>query len=556
MSLRSADSWPAPHVGRQSSRLDEVLRAGAAHAVETGVSVSPARVELARLRMESATAELERAERELKSQRANMKRFNYGPIVMKEQTYFLKEKEAALKMAKRVHEEADADRRTVASLSVSKLGRAEALKVAQSRLAEITAEQQKAQPAYDAAMARVHALARKITPETKPEIDRLYHEAVLLKIPLDALARAKTLAEAAVVAAGGVQGNAQAPASAGTTPVQSESDPLPGIKMLNDALSKRARLKAIQRKIEEANAAALKDPKGVLMQQWRDMPIEPQLRYQVVLRFSSNERWRAINKLFSNVNPNVLGHGRDQTEKGDYNTLTPVGVFDIHYGTVNPRRDLYLAERDVMSLEDGCNEYGKPFECVRTDKPLAGIAKNAHFPALNNQINEKLLLHGTKVSSIPLILGGGFERRYGVAEAYGPANYQAEDPGKPDQYVVSDGYEDFNNRLGLDVSQYGSPKTYYMLVSRTLLGCANHVKSGGGKKDINGKNTYDDKQLFRLPYDSVIVEHGSTLRGGYNTGSHYREFLVQDNDRILPVMLVAYVREKKQREFNPEVVGC
>jgi len=36
MSLRSETAWSAPRVGRQSSRLDEVLRAGQAHAVSTG----------------------------------------------------------------------------------------------------------------------------------------------------------------------------------------------------------------------------------------------------------------------------------------------------------------------------------------------------------------------------------------------------------------------------------------------------------------------------------------------------------------------------------------
>ena len=36
MSFRSATAWSAPRVGRQSSRLDEVLRAGQAHALSTG----------------------------------------------------------------------------------------------------------------------------------------------------------------------------------------------------------------------------------------------------------------------------------------------------------------------------------------------------------------------------------------------------------------------------------------------------------------------------------------------------------------------------------------
>jgi hypothetical protein len=321
-------------------------------------------------------------------------------------------------------------------------------------------------------------------------------------------------------------------------------------------LTARARVIALRKAVKRAQAEAIKDPKGVLMQQWRDDPIEPKMAFQVVLRYSTNDRWKAIHKLFANVNPKMLGHGKDQQEGGSYNAIVPVAVFDIHYGDINPRRNLYLAERAVLHLDAGCSEYGTSRECARTDKALASVAEDDYFPPLNDAINEKMLVHGTSVDTLPLILGGGFDRRFGSVEAYGHANYQAEDPGKADQYVVSTNYQTFNDRLGIDTSQYKNPKTFYMLISRTLLGCANHVKSGGGTIDFQGKQAYDDKKLLRIPYDSLIVEHGSALRGGYHTGGHYREFLVQSNERILPVMLVAYVRETKNRPFDPSVLGC
>ena len=324
-------------------------------------------------------------------------------------------------------------------------------------------------------------------------------------------------------------------------------------KAEEEAAAKKAAKKAAEEELVAKNMY------NVLVQKFNAAPIEPELPFQVVLRWSSKERFQAIKKLFANVNPDDLkyfsAHGKDQVEGGNYNTLTPIGVFDVHYGDVNLRRKVYLATRRAMRIADECNEYGTPLECVRTDKALASVAKDDYFPELQKSVNEKLLLHGTNVMTLPKILGGGFDRRYADPkhQAYGFANYQAEDPGKADQYVLADNYEAFNVKLGLPITR----RTYYMLVSRTLLGCANHVPHKGGKTDLKGKKAYNALELLRLPYDSLVVEHGSALRGGY-VNKHYREFLVQKDTNILPVMLVAYVRDNRASppSFDPSVLGC
>jgi hypothetical protein len=58
-----------------------------------------------------------------------------------------------------------------------------------------------------------------------------------------------------------------------------------------------------------------------------------------------------------------------------------------------------------------------------------------------------------------------------------------------------------------------------------------------------------------MPYDSLIVEYGNSARGPFSD-KHYREFLVQNDTRIIPIMLVAYVRDTQQRTFDPKVLGC
>lgn len=389
--------------------------------------------------------------------------------------------------------------------------------------------------------------------EMKAQKEKLSATEKKLKAVTDELAAIKkTVAEAEAKAKAKAKAEAEAKAKA-----EAEAK-----KKVQATLVAQLRIKAIRKRVKEAQEAAMKDQKGVLVQQYRGPPIEP-IKHQVVLRRSNVARWRAINMLFSNVSPSALEYfgqkGRDQQEKGAYNALVPVGVFDIYYGPKNARKAIYLAHRTWMSIGEQCKEYGTNLECVRTDKALASVAKDADFPELDTGINEKLLVHGTTVNNLPLILGGGFDRRYNNQAAYGYANYQAEDPGKADQYVVSTNYEAFNERLGIDVSQYDNKKTFYMLVSRTLLGCANHVKNGTGNMDqttdLQGKRVYDDKKLFRMPYDSVIVEYASSLRGSF-ADKHYREFLVQNDERILPVMLVAYVRDTRQRTFDPKVLGC
>jgi len=315
-----------------------------------------------------------------------------------------------------------------------------------------------------------------------------------------------------------------------------------------------------------------------------DLPIAKRNQQAAELQPAKPAHIKAVEKLFRNVNPTRLSQGKDQAERlGNYSTIVPVGVWNIVYGGTNTALLSYRDELKRIKVQD-CTRYGTPRECVRTDAAFAYYMQddNANdLPPLNEALNEKLLLHGTSPESVMNIIAGNFDAwRAGVTgQAFGPGVYQAEDAGKADQYARSNGYEVLNRELelpsGADMAiALGSPRpnTYYMLVSRTLLGCANHVSHGQMNRpvmkiqDLDSRMVYQRDELtryqslLRAPYNSLIKEHFGTLRGGYGSGDKYREFLVQNSSQILPVMLVAYMRVWKPLDelprFDPKELGC
>ena len=297
----------------------------------------------------------------------------------------------------------------------------------------------------------------------------------------------------------------------------------------------------------------------------------------------------AVNKLFANTNPDVLGSGVDNLAYTKYNAVVPVGVWQIIYGKDHKQRNAYIARKAAMLLENKeCNEYGPSHECVRTDKVLATVGDKlvgeAIHPRLAERINEKYLVHGTNAGVLSSIIQSRFKPELSQPgrQAYGAGVYQAEDVGKADQYAkrVDAGADTLDQTLNIrtlatevDPSLADLP-TFYILVTRTLLGCANHVAHAeGGKsmeiiRDMTDKHAFernpslDARGLvsysFRPPYDSIIKEHRDVIRGGFATGPKYREFLVQKADQVLPVMVVAYKRVMVTPEppFDYQVLQC
>ena len=288
-------------------------------------------------------------------------------------------------------------------------------------------------------------------------------------------------------------------------------------------------------------------------------------------RCAHRGRLDAVESLFRNTDPNLLeknvAREKCMNIRQTYNVLKPVGIFDIVYESGGAMYDNYIEARDNMSVSDNCTKYGPFLECVRTDK-IEGLQDRTGIGPLRSWINEKYLVHGLNLEVIEDVLKSSCDPHYTTGSMYGPTRsffYQAEDVGKADQYCLTSkiGHSyhgadmTLNRKLGVDVSGEELKRTYYMFITRTLLGCANHTPRhthGDGhaaNKDLEGHDlyrTHAGAHTFVEPFDSLIVEHGRELRGGYNSGnigslvSGYREFLVSAKEQVLPVMLVAYVR--------------
>ena len=312
-------------------------------------------------------------------------------------------------------------------------------------------------------------------------------------------------------------------------------------------------------------------PMGPFEHPLRDMPTPSEYDApNAWLRSAPPDRQSKITSLFANVNPDALS-GKDTRESGDYNQLSPVGIFDIVYRSDMGWSPLqrYMTKRTTMSIAPrACLTWASREECVRTDAVLANLytdRKVNGLGALNDKINEKYLLHGTGINGIKGIVYSGFDtNRTSGGRAFGDAIYHAEDPEKANHYATSEGWEEFNEEL--QITGQNADNTYYMLVSRVLLGCANHVykdqmNKGGEIKDPLSNKVYAGQSNWMLAggYDSVIKEHGMTVRGTPSTGDKFREFLVVDPEQILPVMLIAYKRQTvdaKVLAYHPNRFNC
>ena len=268
----------------------------------------------------------------------------------------------------------------------------------------------------------------------------------------------------------------------------------------------------------------------------------------------------SIAKLFANTDPTLLGAGVDNTSGVVYDTLSPVDVFEIVYGPEHVQARAYSERRNAMKQADKpCKAYGSGTECTRTDKAMSSIRAVGGMGPLSDEVNEKYLLHGAEVNALVSIIQTRFkpEMSRDMRQLIGPGVYQAEDAAKADQYASTVGTAVIDEALA--VGTHGMTRfqqnddlvrdlpTYYMIVTRTLLGCANHV--GDGQKgtlpedqmDMRGEptlqlgddpNTGGQTLLLNPRYDSLVKEHYNVFRGSYRSGSRFREFLVQRSDQI------------------------
>ena len=347
----------------------------------------------------------------------------------------------------------------------------------------------------------------------------------------------------------------------------------------------KVRLKPLKKRIE---LPSLKLPDGTEV---APCGSDPECARVVAVRPAVVE---AVAKLFANTSPAALAQGRDLRDRTDapYKSLRVQAVFEIEYGESNASYKAYIARKAAMlAANKPCDSYGAKEECTRTNVALAPAVKDLmQMGSLAEGVNETFLLHGSFPSALLAIMQAGFKTDMSRAgrQAYGAGIYQAEDVGKADQYASSQNSWQLDVALGLKTedemrAQMRSgaastkPTTFYMLVTRTLLGCATHMADDESSRYNSSKRGLNDTLVFEAvtwqdakgvwhrehriapPYDSIIKEHSDTLRGRAQWHpQRFREFLVQKNDQVLPVMIVAYTRDPAPIEppYDPRTLHC
>ncbi|CAJ1340416.1 unnamed protein product [Effrenium voratum] len=166
--------------------------------------------------------------------------------------------------------------------------------------------------------------------------------------------------------------------------------------------------------------------------------------------------------------------------------------------------------------------------------------------ALDSQLNEVFLSHGTRPESILAILSGGLNERFSGG-LFGNGTYLAEDIGKNDQYCTPDKslgeHKELHKLLFDDTGIQHPGNLCYILVCRALLGC--YIRTKDGDRDLDASRSIwssAQRELALIPDSNPPVLHHSLIAETGGRIARFREFIIYHGARIYPEYLVAYRR--------------
>jgi len=165
--------------------------------------------------------------------------------------------------------------------------------------------------------------------------------------------------------------------------------------------------------------------------------------------------------------------------------------------------------------------------------------------ALNADVNEKLLAHGTKPENVVDVLHTGMNERFSGG-AFGRGCYLAEDCGKCDQYATVDrasgSHAELHNLLYQEHQRHHPGDVYYIFLCRAVLGTIAHTRDGSTEMSTGASlwANPERRELAKIPnsqvpYHSLLVQTGAAVQ-------RYREIVAYHGERIFPEFLIAYRR--------------
>lgn len=310
----------------------------------------------------------------------------------------------------------------------------------------------------------------------------------------------------------------------------------------------------------------------------------------------------AFQRLMNATSPDDFARERrDRHDKGPYRTggryahLRVRTVYEIFNSDLEDMYgDAKQSLRQVMQ-SPFCKANYQSIQCTRTDKVAEQLGRLDHLGALgfpgdelqanladlDPAVGEKLLLHGTDPEAAFTIARYGFlppsSEHMTTGDAYGNGIYFAEDAAKSDEYAVSGRHMDMDLEMPDHLAQHFAKSLnvlmnvplddtlYYVLACRVMLGCAAHVEGGAflgdAVRDLETHEFAFHPDPSRRKFHSAIVEFGSrenepraewepdSTKRTQNT--RFREFVLKDDTRCLPMFLVAYERIPEEEADMP-----
>lgn len=264
--------------------------------------------------------------------------------------------------------------------------------------------------------------------------------------------------------------------------------------------------------------------------------------------------------MFQTTDTTQLSIGRDVAFPcKESKSLRPIAIYDVF----NPSQfDKYSTKRDTTRKILSCPV--SRLECARTDRPFSAV--NIPGGKLKDELNEKILFHGTSITNAINIIKNGFDLKFAPKSGmYGHGVYFADDVSKCDQYaspVTPDDLDEIglprvfkfdDTTIGADCGWDYGTEYYALLVCRVALKCVatvdndsfqrNRTQSGEhflAKHRFTEMNEMGKDDIFLHRWDSVVTHSENVSVSGKQY--RYREFVVYDDTLAIPVHLVIYAR--------------
>jgi len=139
--------------------------------------------------------------------------------------------------------------------------------------------------------------------------------------------------------------------------------------------------------------------------------------------------WEMITQIMHVTDPQNLGIGRDVRERTKYKTLKPMRAWRI-----NDDEEMIVFEAKKRTVQRQLRELQD--EGLSISKVATKLDAVSRMCEVSEDVNEKVLLHGTKPGHVFKIVNSGLNERFSGG-LFGHGVYLAEDPSKIDQYCTS-----------------------------------------------------------------------------------------------------------------------